>query len=486
MIAHAAVLCLVLFSDQLAAASKSFGGYGAAESVGQKEPETWAGPLLNPNVVIPKPFIPKPTIGYSTPEGSVFYTAGSGTPAPSEKKAPQTAAVFYDEPPAPDKKKAPQTAAVFYDEPPAPAKKKAPQTVAVSYDEPPAPAQKKAESYDEPPAPAQKKAESYDEPPAPAEKKAESYDEPPAPAKKKAPQMVAVSYDEPPAPAEKKVPQMVSVSYHETPAAAKPLPKASNNKGYGSGSGTPSSSSTTPAPAEKKAAPAASSSNKGYGGSGTPSSSSSTPAPAEKKKAAPAASSSSNKGYRGSATPSSSSSTTPAPAEKKKAAPAAASSDAGVSSSPSYGMDPAGEPEYGLNQKAIEDILKEHNVFRAKEHVPPLTWNATLAKFSQQYAETLKADCKMVHSTSPYGENLMLVSGSVTWKTTVDEWSDEKKSYHYGSNTCDAGKMCGHYTAVVWKGTTTVGCGRVVCNNGDTMIMCSYWPPGNYDGVKPF
>ncbi|CAN6335234.1 unnamed protein product [Urochloa humidicola] len=450
MIAHAAVLCLVLFSDQLAAASKSFGGgggYGAAESVGQKEPETWAGPLLNPNVVIPKPFIPKPTIGYSTPEGSVFYTAGSGTPAPAEKKAPQTAAVFYDEPPAPAKKKAPQTVAVSYDEPPAPAQKKA-----ESYDEPPAPAEKKAESYDEPPAPAQKKAESYDEPPAPAEKKAESYDEPPAPAKKKAPQMVAVSYDEPPAPAEKKAPQKVSVSYHETPAAAKPLPKASNNKGYGSGSGTPSSSSTTPAPAEKKAAPAASSSNKGYGGSGTPSSSSSTPAPAE----------------------------------KKKAAPAAASSDAGVSSSPSYGMDPAGEPEYGLNQKAIEDILKEHNVFRAKEHVPPLTWNATLAKFSQQYAETLKADCKMVHSTSPYGENLMLVSGSVTWKTTVDEWSDEKKSYHYGSNTCDAGKMCGHYTAVVWKGTTTVGCGRVVCNNGDTMIMCSYWPPGNYDGVKPF
>ncbi|CAN6348656.1 unnamed protein product [Urochloa humidicola] len=358
MIAHAAVvLCIVLFSDQLAAASKSFGGggggYGAAKSVGQKEPETWAGPLLNPNVVIPKPFIPKPTIGYSTPEGSASYTAGSGTPAQAEKKA--------------------------------------------------------------------------------------------------------VSYDEPPAPAKKKARQMVAVSYDETPPTAKPLPKASNNKGYGSGSGTPSSSSSTPAPAEKK-------------------------------KSAPAAASSSNKGYGGSATPSSSSSTTPAPADKK-ASPAAASSgnnNAGVSPSPSYGMDPAGEPEYGLNQKAIEDILKEHNAFRAKEHVPALTWNATLAKFSQQYAETLKADCKMVHSTSPYGENLMLGSGAVTWKTTVDEWSDEKKSYHYGSNSCDAGKMCGHYTAVVWKGTTTVGCGRVVCNNGDTMIMCSYWPPGNYDGVKPF
>ena len=139
-----------------------------------------------------------------------------------------------------------------------------------------------------------------------------------------------------------------------------------------------------------------------------------------------------------------------------------------------------------MNQKAIDDILREHNLFRAKEHVPPLAWNETLAKFSQQYAETLKGPCKPVHSTSPYGENLMFGTGGITWKTTVDEWSNEKKSYHYGSNTCDPGKMCGHYTAVVWKSTTTVGCGRVKCNDGDTMIMCSYWPPGNYDGVKPY
>jgi hypothetical protein len=31
------------------------------------------------------------------------------------------------------------------------------------------------------------------------------------------------------------------------------------------------------------------------------------------------------------------------------------------------------EPLNGLNEKAINDIIKEHNLFRAKEHVPPLT-----------------------------------------------------------------------------------------------------------------
>jgi uncharacterized protein YkwD len=158
----------------------------------------------------------------------------------------------------------------------------------------------------------------------------------------------------------------------------------------------------------------------------------------------------------------------------------------GKASSGGGGLDPDGDPEVGLNGKAIEEIVNEHNVFRAKEHVPPLVWNATLARFSQQYAETLKGNCQQIHSSSPYGENLMEGTPGLTWKITVDGWSEEKKNYHYDSDTCDPGKMCGHYKAVVWKTTTSVGCGRIKCNSGDTIIMCSYWPPGNYDGVKPY
>ncbi|XP_002443648.2 pathogenesis-related protein 1A [Sorghum bicolor] len=151
-------------------------------------------------------------------------------------------------------------------------------------------------------------------------------------------------------------------------------------------------------------------------------------------------------------------------------------------------LDPDGDPEVGLNEKAIKEIVDEHNMFRAKENagLPPLVWNETLAKWSQKYAETLKGNCQQIHSTSPYGENLMEGTPGLTWKITVDGWSEEKKNYHFDSDTCDAGKMCGHYKAVVWKTTTSVGCGRIKCNSGDTIIMCSYWPPGNYDGVKPY
>ncbi|XP_051209166.1 uncharacterized protein [Lolium perenne] len=150
-------------------------------------------------------------------------------------------------------------------------------------------------------------------------------------------------------------------------------------------------------------------------------------------------------------------------------------------------VDDDGEPVDGLSPKAIDNILKEHNAFRAQEGERPLTWNTTVAKYAQQYAEQRKGDCALKHSTGPYGENLMYGDGkSWTWRHTVDEWSEEKKNYHYTTNTCDAGKMCGHYTAVVWKDTTSVGCGRVTCTSGNTLMVCSYYPPGNYDGEKPY
>ncbi|CAD6266638.1 unnamed protein product [Miscanthus lutarioriparius] len=194
-------------------------------------------------------------------------------------------------------------------------------------------------------------------------------------------------------------------------------------------------------------------------------------------------------GGGGYSTPSEAAPSTPAAEETT---PAASSGGGGGYGAPAGkaggGLDPDGDPEVGLNEKAINEIVDEHNLFRAKENagLPPLVWNATLAKFSQQYAETLKGNCQQIHSSSPYGENLMEGTPGLTWKITVDGWSEEKKNYHYDTDACDAGKMCGHYKAVVWKTTTSVGCGRIKCNSGDTIIMCSYWPPGNYDGVKPY
>jgi uncharacterized protein YkwD len=74
----------------------------------------------------------------------------------------------------------------------------------------------------------------------------------------------------------------------------------------------------------------------------------------------------------------------PTPATYEPAVPAAeGEASASASATPAqdggggYGggssSEPSSEPLNGLNEKAINDIIKEHNVFRAKEHVPPLT-----------------------------------------------------------------------------------------------------------------
>ncbi|MEM6522020.1 MAG: CAP domain-containing protein, partial [Cyanobacteria bacterium P01_C01_bin.70] len=47
----------------------------------------------------------------------------------------------------------------------------------------------------------------------------------------------------------------------------------------------------------------------------------------------------------------------------------------------------------------------------------------------------------------------------------VAAWVAEKADYDYASNSCASGKVCGHYTQIVWRETTAVGCG--VARNAD-------------------
>ncbi|KAK7856648.1 basic form of pathogenesis-related protein 1 [Quercus suber] len=64
-------------------------------------------------------------------------------------------------------------------------------------------------------------------------------------------------------------------------------------------------------------------------------------------------------------------------------------------------------------------------------------------------------------------------------------WVAEKNCYDYNRNTC-VGGQCLHYTQVVWRNSVRLGCARVQCNNGWWFVTCSYDPPGNYDGQRPY
>ncbi|XP_050366075.1 pathogenesis-related protein 1-like [Argentina anserina] len=135
-----------------------------------------------------------------------------------------------------------------------------------------------------------------------------------------------------------------------------------------------------------------------------------------------------------------------------------------------------------------DGFVQEHNKFRAMDGVPPVTWNETVADYARNYASSKSDTCEMVHSQNPpYGECIAWGSFDMMPEQAVQLWADEKKDYNYDTNTCAPGKVCGHYTQVVWATSTQIGCAKVRCGNSDgTFINCNYYPPGNYVGDKPY
>ncbi|XP_062177576.1 pathogenesis-related protein 1-like [Alnus glutinosa] len=139
-----------------------------------------------------------------------------------------------------------------------------------------------------------------------------------------------------------------------------------------------------------------------------------------------------------------------------------------------------------LAQDTQQDYLKAHNDARAAVGVPALTWDDKVAAYAQDYANKRIGDCSLVHSGGPYGENIAWGSADLSGTAAVKMWVDEKANYDYNSNTCAAGKVCGHYTQVVWRNSVRLGCAKVRCNSGGTFIICNYDPPGNFNGQRPY
>ena len=126
--------------------------------------------------------------------------------------------------------------------------------------------------------------------------------------------------------------------------------------------------------------------------------------------------------------------------------------------------------------------------------LPPLTWSADAAQVAQAWAN----NCTYQHNAGrgTRGENIAANAPSGSWSLqgVVSAWAGEVKDYDYASNTCASGKVCGHYTQLVWRDTLRVGCAHSVCTTnspfpGQTnwdFWVCDYEPPGNFIGQKPY
>ncbi len=123
-------------------------------------------------------------------------------------------------------------------------------------------------------------------------------------------------------------------------------------------------------------------------------------------------------------------------------------------------------------------LLAKHNELRARHGVPALIWSQTLQAEAQAWADR----CTFEHSTTENGENLAWWWGArYTQLGQVQSWYDEIKDYDFAKGAARNAQVTGHFTQIIWRGTTAVGCGVKTCTDGN-ILVCQYSTPGNVRG----
>ena len=133
-------------------------------------------------------------------------------------------------------------------------------------------------------------------------------------------------------------------------------------------------------------------------------------------------------------------------------------------------------------------MLAAHNGYRARLGLPPLHWSNQLAADAQQWAEHLAEIGQLEHSNS--GQNFaMATAGTMSLTQLVDLWGSEqadfKNGYFPDISTTGNWMDVGHYSQIVWKTTTKVGCGFAE-SDGNDVLVCDYAPPGNVMGEQAY
>ncbi|KAL6248576.1 hypothetical protein RBB50_004831 [Rhinocladiella similis] len=155
-------------------------------------------------------------------------------------------------------------------------------------------------------------------------------------------------------------------------------------------------------------------------------------------------------------------------------------------------------PTTTLDVRAMDyqtGILAAHNVHRSNHSAAALTWNAQMATYAAETA----AKCVYQHDLSPggggYGQNIGAgyTPNQVPAMIGNDMYNNEMPYYPlpYGVNNPDTSNFgaWGHFSQIVWKGTTGVGCATQQCGTlqGATFTqyftVCNYYPPGNIGGA---
>lgn len=163
--------------------------------------------------------------------------------------------------------------------------------------------------------------------------------------------------------------------------------------------------------------------------------------------------------------------------------------DAPAQSYPAWArIRPAPQPATG--SALAQRLVAAHNAVRASAGTQPIAWDPLLAAGAQAYAQRLAATRTFQHSDRRVrpgiGENLWMgTGGAFSPEQMVGNWASEKQWFRPGifPNVSRTGnwKQIGHYSQIIWRTTSRVGCG-IARGGGRDVLVCRYSPAGNVDG----
>lgn len=137
-------------------------------------------------------------------------------------------------------------------------------------------------------------------------------------------------------------------------------------------------------------------------------------------------------------------------------------------------------------------LLALHNRERSATEARPLVWDSGLAGAAASYGPALERLGKLAHSpqaTRPgQGENLWMgTRDAYEMEEMVGSWAAEKSLFRPGIfptvSTSGNWSDVAHYTQMIWKGTSRVGCAVHKARKWDFLI-CRYSPYGNVVGQR--
>jgi len=150
-------------------------------------------------------------------------------------------------------------------------------------------------------------------------------------------------------------------------------------------------------------------------------------------------------------------------------------------------------------------VIYHHNIHRSNHSAPAASWSDKYAGYAAQTAKS----CVFKHNLTPggggYGQNIAMYASSnaksmsaakAGAQAITNMWynGELNKFPHssYGKSSPDMSgfEKWGHFSQVVWSGSTQIGCATQYCPPGTMMggmgswyTVCDYYPAGNMGGA---